>query len=323
MKLTRQSWKHFLIGIGVPVLLVSSSAPAAVTEKDKVRQPRNIYELSYSFRHTFAKILSNDEMRLYERHTPKEIRELNPALYARISVDVKRWTDEWIQHILTTGDPIPEQKLEGANRLAVKVEGILKQYFEARGWPYRPMRVVFIPPRAFQDDRDRGKVTGGMFIPFYPDAFFATVDWTFPIETLLVHESLHFNAEERPFGAALVEGVTDVASRHLVRKYDLVSAGDVRRVDSYPTERKGVEFVLDRLMEKSGRSRDEAVDMLLGAYLTGDQNGLTSFFGAEAWGQVLRISHYPRSWRPGNIDKALEGTIVPVIEVKPIRPSPN
>ena len=93
MKRTRQSWKRFLIGIGVPVPLVSSSAPAAVAEKGKVQQPRNIYELIYSFQFTFQRLLKPEEMKLYETRGPKEIQKINPELYARISADVKRWTD--------------------------------------------------------------------------------------------------------------------------------------------------------------------------------------------------------------------------------------
>ena len=292
--------------VGLLALLVSWQAHGAVAEKGRIRQPRNIYELVYGFHYTFTTgLLKGDDLRIYETHTPKEIQQLNPELYRRISTDVKRWTDEWIQHVETNEEPISQGRMEKANQLVEKTESILKQYFESRGWSYKPMRVVWIPPKAFADDRDRYKTTAGMFIPFYPDAFFATVDWPIPIELVLVHESLHYNAAERPFGGALVEGVTDTGARHIVRKYDLLGAGDVRQAGTYPREREGVEYVLERIAEKTGSDREQALDMLLGAYLTGNQDEMTKTFGKDAWDRVLRLSGSLGSWDPPKIKKAL------------------
>jgi len=306
MKRTRQSWKRFLIGIGVPVLLVSSSVPAAVTEKGKVQQPRNIYELNYSFQFTFQRLLKPEEMKLYETRGPKEIQRINPELYARISADVKRWTDEWIQYTRTTRDPIPEKRLSDGQQLAVKIEEMLARYFQELGWPYRPMQVVFIRPRDFIDEHNRDKTTGGMFIPFYPDAFFATIDWPIPLELVLVHESLHFNAAEGPFGSSLIEGTTDTSARYLARKFELMSPSDLWRAESYPLERKGVETILEKMMERTGRSREQALEVLLETYLTGRQEAMTKIFGERAWNRVLRLSSAQRgAWQTGKIEKAL------------------
>ncbi|HEV8335686.1 MAG TPA: hypothetical protein VGR67_04640 [Candidatus Polarisedimenticolia bacterium] len=225
---------------------VSSGSP--ITESGEVRQPRNIYELVYSFDHTFKKILQGDDLRLYQTRSFRQIERANPELYTRISQDVKRWTDEWIQYARSSGVPIPESRLNNAKLTAEKVDATLRSYFEEKHWSYRPMRVEFLPPRLFIDERNRQMITYGMFIPYYPDAFFATIDWPIPMELLLVHESLHFNAADS-FGHAMAEGITETAARYLVRKYDLLTSSAVGRSKAYPTERKAVEFVIERIME--------------------------------------------------------------------------
>ena len=288
------------------LLSIATGVYGAVTEKGEVRQPRNIYELIYAFEYTFPRLLKPEELKIFETRTPKEIQQIAPELYARISIDIKRWTDEWIQHIRSKEEPITEGRLQKANHLVERIESALKQYFDARGWTYRPMRVVFLPPKAFQDDRNRGKMTAGVFIPFYPDSFFATIDWPIPIELVLVHESLHYNAADRTFGAAMIEGVTDVGARHLARKYELMSPGEIRSVDTYPLEREGVEQILEKITERTGQSREEALDLLLAAYLTGSQDEMAKIFGKEAWGRVLRLSGSTGSWHASKIRKALD-----------------
>ncbi len=124
----------FLLLMMIPAISALSSVQAAVTEKGEARQPRNIYGLVYAFQHTFERLLKPYELKLYETHTPKEIQQINPELYDRISTDVKRWTDEWIQHIQSTGDPIPEKRLSDAQQLATRIEGMLAQYFKEKGW---------------------------------------------------------------------------------------------------------------------------------------------------------------------------------------------
>jgi hypothetical protein len=286
-------------------LFMISYVWGAVTEKGQVRQPRNIYELVYAFEHTFWNVLQADELKQYRTMTPQQIKESNPELYERISRDVKRWTDEWLLEAKSSGDQIPQGRLSGAVQIADHVDAILKSYFEAKKWPYRPMRVVFLPPRLFLDERHRGDTTSGMFIPFYPDAFFATVDWPVPLELILVHESLHFNATGMPFGGPLSEGITETAARYLVRDYELVAEGKVNRVDAYPLERKGVEFVLEEIVGRTTRSHDEALELLLEAYLTGRQDEMRTVFGSEPWERVIGLSHTRGDWQIHKIAKAL------------------
>ena len=152
-------------------LFVASLLTGAVTEKGEVRQPRNIYELIYAFDHTFAKLFQADELKQIGTMTPQEIRSASPPLYDRISRNVQAWTDEWLREVRSTGDQIPEKRLGEATRMAEQVDTLLKGHFDGRKWPYRPMRVEFLPPRVFLDERHRGDLTSGMFIPFYPDAF--------------------------------------------------------------------------------------------------------------------------------------------------------
>ena len=287
-------------------LFTASSLRGAVTERGEVRQPRNIYELVYAFEYTFGKTLQGKELELYRKKTPEEIKELDPELYERISRNVKAWTDEWLQDVRTNGDQIPEKKLNEAVQTAERVDAVLRRYFEAKEWPYRSMRAIFLPPRVFLDERHRGDLTSGMFIPFYPDAFFATVDWPVPMELILVHESLHFNASGRSFGPPLTEGITETATRYLALKYELVSPGKLNKTQAYPLERKGVEFVLEEIMERTRRSHDDALELLLKTYLTGRQDEMNAVFGPEAWAKVLKLSQTDGDWQTHRIAKVLE-----------------
>lgn len=119
-----------------------------------------------------------------------------------------------------------------------------------------------------------------------------------------MHESLHFNAVGKPFGSRLEEGVTETAARHLVLEYELLDAGKVNRAGAYLDEMKGVEFVLEGIVERTARSRDEALDVLLEAYLTGRQDEMEKIFGAEAWERVLKLSGTRDGWQTHKIEKA-------------------
>ena len=123
----------------------------------------------------------------------------------------------------------------------------------------------------------------GLNIPFYPDSIFVSVDWPVPIELVLVHEILHYNKTGDVFGLPLEEGLADIGARYLVVKYDLLTAYSLRRVDTYPVERKGIDFVLDEITRRTGKSHDESVDMFLGALLTGNQDRMQEIFGAATW----------------------------------------
>ena len=148
-------------------------------------------------------------------------------------------------------------------------------------------------------------ITGGMFIPFYPDAFFASVDWTHPIELILVHESLHFNATDGIYGRRLEEGVTEAAARLLVVRFGMLDADALKRLDAYPEERKAVERVLTGIMERTSRDHEYALEMLLAGYLSGQQAELNTVFGAGTWQEVLKLSHSRGTWQAHRVAKIL------------------
>jgi hypothetical protein len=295
-----------LLAAPIAIYCLSSSVrgvPAPAASED--RQPRNIYELLYSIDHTFARVLKSDELKLVRARSPEEIRQTNPELYERVSQDVRAWTDLWIQHVRTTLVPLPEKRLNSAHAKAEQIDDILRNHFQAKKWAYRPLGVVFLPPQVFLDERHRGNITSGMFIPFYPDAIFVSVDWPVPMELVLVHEILHFNKTKDVFGMPLEEGLVETAARYLVVRYDLVTAYASRRVDTYPVERKGVDLVLEEIAKRTGTSRDEALELFLGAFLTGNQDAMNEVFGAETWERVIKLSQTRGGWQTHRIKKAL------------------
>jgi hypothetical protein len=300
------SARRLLVALVVVLASPLPPAGAAVTPRGEERQPRNIYELVYAFENTFTDMLSPEELKLVASKRFEEIREANPRLYDRISQDVTRWTDEWIAYVRDAFPPIPAGRLGKAQADAERVDAILAADFEARGWPYKHMKVVFLPPRVFLDERHRNYITSGMFIPFYPDAFFASVDWPAPMVLVLVHESIHFNKRGPWIGAALTEGVTETAARKITLRHGLLKKGDILRDRAYPDERKGVECILKQVMSRSGCTREMALERLLKAYLTGDQSGMDEALGAAAWGRIVRLSKTPGDFQTHRILAALE-----------------
>ena len=298
---------HMALAVAcVTIGLSASSQAEPATPTGEVRQPRNIYELVYGVEHTFVNVLSREEWKEFTAKTPEEIRESNPRLYDRISRDVKGWTDEWIHHVRTSLVPIPEKRLLAARAKAERVDAVLKSHFAVKGLPYKPLKVVFLPPQVFLDERHRENLTSGMFIPFYPDAFFTSVDWPVPMELVLVHESLHFNKTGTPYGRPLLEGITETASCYLSLKYELLTARAINRAQSYPQERKGVDLILSEIIKRASVSRDDAIDLFLEAYLTGRQDEMIKIFGAEPWSRVLSLSGSDEDWQTHKIAKALE-----------------
>ena len=144
--------------------LFTSGLGEPAAPKLETRQPRSIYELLYSFEHTFKNILSAEQWNLYRKNGPEDIRRTDPELYYRISEDVRAWTDLWIHHVRTNIVPISEKRLNTAHQKAGQVDAILKAHFEARGWPYKTLRAVFLPPQVFLDERPvHSLLPGGLF----------------------------------------------------------------------------------------------------------------------------------------------------------------
>ena len=295
-----------LLAVACAIVYPTSSVHAARTPTTgEDRQPRNIYELWRSFDHTFQRILTLNELEQYRKRSPEQIKAEDPKLYTRISQDVKAWTDLWIHHVRTALVPIPEKRMEAAHQTAEHVDSILRNHFKERGWAYKPLDVVFLPPQVFLDERHRGNLTAGMFIPFYPEAIFVSVDWPIPIELVLAHEILHYNKTGDAFGLPLEEGLADTGARFLVVKYELLTAYSLRRVDTYPIERKGIDLVLDEITRRTGKSHDDAIDLFLGALLTGNQDRMNEIFGVETWERVIKLSNTRGDWQTHRIKAAL------------------
>jgi len=122
-----------------------------------------------------------------------------------------------------------------------------------------------------------------------------------------MHESLHFNSTGPAYGRPLSEGITEIGARYLVLKYELLTPYAVRQEEAtYPLERKGVELILEEIMKKKSIGRDEAVELLLGAYLTGNQDGMNQVVGAETWKEVVGLSHKGGGWQTHRIKEALK-----------------
>jgi hypothetical protein len=81
----------------------------------------------------------------------------------------------------------------------------------------------------------------------------------------------------------------------------------LRRAEAYERERKGVELILEEIMSRTKRSREEATELFLEAYLTGRQDEMNKVFGAEIWKRVIELSRSQGAWQTHRIKKALEG----------------
>jgi len=287
------------------VFISSLAMSDPITTTGDTRQPRNIYELLYSVGYTFSNILNDQELALYRTGNPEEIRRNDPELYNRISQNIQRWTDEWIKYVRTSLVPIPDKKLTEAQRDAAEVDAILKKHFTEKGWPYKTLKVVFLPPQVFLNEYDRGSMTSGMFIRFYPDAFFASVDWPVPMKIVLVHESIHFNKIGTPFGSPLAEGITESATQRIILDYGLLPKGQARKSKAYPVEQKRVKYIIQEMMSRVDLNERQALDLLVEAYVTGDQSNLNQIFGVDPWARLLQLSRTTDNWSTREIDQAL------------------
>jgi len=286
------------------VLIGVASAAAAATATQDAR-PKTLPDLVAAFDHTFRQILTSEEYVTYQTTPAEEIAETSPELYQKVSQNIHRWSDDWIKSVTPQLATVPDRRLVEAEAATKRIESILARYFEARGWPYRPMRVVYLPQRLFHVPsriaRDPLSPFGfmdikGMFIPFYPEVFFTTVQPSTPLGLVIVHESLHFNSRDRRFGHRLSEGITDVGARHIASEHGEVDERELRAFESYPTERDLVETILRGIVERTGRSREDAVDALLGTYITGSHVTMHEIFGAEAWQRIVELSRNHETW---------------------------
>jgi len=278
----------------------------------KDRQPETIWDLIHAFDVSFSHLLTAEELEMKKGKRPEEILDADPELYEKIRLNVKRWTDDWVREAVKRHKKISREKMDYALQSIVEIDAVLEPYFEARHWPYRTINAVFLPQALFVDPRARGSITLGLFLPFYPDVFFATVNPTVPTHMVLIHETIHFNQHGVWLGHPLNEGIADSIARKLAEENRMVTAGQLKRWAAYETERRVVDYLIDRIVERTDHDRDAALDILVGTSVTGDQSKVIEVLGAEAWEQVLLISRIGANTPWKLIKRALQEALPPV-----------
>ncbi len=274
------------LGLAVPA---AESAPIdSVTGRE--RQAKTINELLLAFDFTFRGILTPAEYALYHEKTPEELKVESPVLYEKVSQNIQRWTDDWIRWAAQHLETVPPERLEKAEALVRTIDAPLRGYFESKRWPYRPLRVVFLPQRLLHNERARYRHLYGLFVPYYPEVFFSTIDPTSPMELVLIHESIHFQAGARQLSRSFTEGVTESAAELLARRWGLVTKGEVLQEGIYEEERAFIALLTEQIGQHTGATRDDALELLLGAYVSGDHAPLYGIFGTENWERVLELS---------------------------------
>ena len=268
-------------------------------------QAKTLPELVAAIDHTFQQTLTPEDYKLFRTKRPDEIAEASPDLYENIRQNVKRWTDDWIKTVPAQFDSLPEERLAEAPAAAARVDALLRRHFETRGWPYRSMRVVFLPQRRFHVPsriaRDPTSDFGyddikGMFIPFYPDVFFTTVQPSNPTSQVLVHGSLYLNRKDTRLGWRLRRGITGAAARSIARENGFFMPRGLHEYEDRIKERDLAERIQRGIVDRTARSPADARDVLLGCYITGDHAGLREIFGAEAWDRFVDLSRHYKNW---------------------------
>ncbi|ANM31392.1 hypothetical protein ABI59_20155 [Acidobacteria bacterium Mor1] len=271
------------------------------------QQPETLDDLLAAFGHTFSQILTPDEFRQYRTRNADEIRRADPELYQKISQNVVRWTDAWVKHVEADYETIPEERVAQARSEAAEVDEKLRGYFAERQWDYKRMRVVFLAQRRLYGPG--GAKSRGVFLRYYPDAFFSTVDHRAPRQHVLVHESLHYNAAWGFWGPVLVEAVTEAKARRISAEFGWPIKQN--REEYYPLARKRLDPILEQISARRSCTGDEALDLLFEDYLKGDDAHMTETFGVEAWSKIVDMSRAGRRWNKKDILKVLEGAPKP------------
>jgi hypothetical protein len=241
--------------------------------------------------------LTPEELVEVKRWSPDELRVLNPELHGKIQRSYVNWTDEWVRRAKAKLDTVPEQRLKRAQESAARVDSLVQSYFEARGWEYRGLEVVFLPQKLMVEPGLPTSSIRGMYGLFYPKAFFASLDPNARMEKTLIHETIHFNKTGPSLGRTLTEGITEAVASRLALEWGMVTGRQLRQDNIYPDELKVVEYLQDRIIERTGKTREQALEILLHAYLTGDSTQTEAILGSEAWSEVVRASRAGRNVR--------------------------
>jgi len=222
--------------------------------------------------------------------THEELRETHPELHDKISRGFVRWTDAWVQRAARELETVPEPRIRRAEQAAAEVDHRVRSYFEARGWAYRPMRVVFLPRRLMTEPGLPSIQARGIYLRYYPEVFFTTLEPDPLTRHTLIHEILHLNESGPDMGRALTEGIAEAAAAHLALEWGMVSRRALREANAYPRELELVAYLLDRMTERTGMPRAAALEILLHTYLTGDSTEVTAILGDSVWSEIVKVS---------------------------------
>ena len=220
----------------------------------------------------------------------RELRETHPGLYEKISWSFVRWADEWVRRARRELESVPEERIRRAEQAATDVDARLRVHFQDRGWEYRPLEVMFLPRRLMSEPGLPSINARGMYVLYYPDVFFTTLDGHVMMRQTLIHESLHFNKTGPGLGRTLTEGIAEAVATELALDWGMVRESALRQASYYPGELSIVEYIVERMIERVGFQRESALEVLLRTYLTGDPTEMEAIFGAAAWSEVVRAS---------------------------------
>lgn len=74
------------------------------------------------------------------------------------------------------------------------------------------------------------------------------------------------------------------------RLWGMAREEPLRDANHYAKEGQVVDYIVERMIDRTGMSRKEAVETLLHAYLTGESTGMDAVLGGEAWSRIVRAS---------------------------------
>lgn len=271
-------------------LLVAAVGSGGVAGEVDPWMPETLPGLLRALQVGIAQNLTRPERDVLSNATHDELRETHPELYEKIRSCSARWTDAWIRRAQREIDDLPERRVRQAAKAAGEVDRRLRDYFEARGWRYRPMQVVFLPRHLMTEPGRPSVATRGLYLTYYPDLFFVSLGPSATLRQTLIHECLHFNKTGPSLGRTLAEGIAETAATQLCLDWGMAREEPLRDANHYAKEQQVVDYIVERMIDRTGMSRKEAVETLLHAYLTGESTGMDAVLGGEAWSRIVRAS---------------------------------
>jgi hypothetical protein len=273
------------------LILIVIIGPASVAgEVERLWMPETLPGLVHAMELGIAQSLTPTERAALSTETREELQEIHPELHAKIRRSYVRWTDEWIRRNARKLVDVPERQTRRAEQAAADVDSRLRAYFGAKGWTYRPLDVIFVPKELMAEPGGPSISNRGMYVVFYPDVFFAALGPDATMRQTLIHEGLHFNKTGPGLGQTLAEGIVEAAATHLALEWEMARKSTLREANYYPRELQVVNYILDRMSERAGIPSDEALEMLLHTYLTGEATEMESIFGTTAWSEIVQAS---------------------------------